>query len=214
MKDTKERALSAGLDLLARDGLNGITLGVLAERVGMSKSGLFAHFGSKEEVQISLLEKMTQVGASTFVGPAMLQPQGLPRLMAVFKGWLGWTEKAGLHGGCPVAAGMFELDDVSLDDPVRQRLLAMEKNWRGFLSQLTLESIETGDLNSHLDADQFVWELCAIYLNHHVSYRFIRDPLANDRAWTAFAALLDRSSTNRSTKKATANKSAVRRRSD
>ncbi len=194
MKHTKERILTRGLDLLARDGFAGITLGVLAEQAGVSKSGLFAHFGSKEELQLCLLEKMTQVGASTFVAPAMLQPQGLPRLKAAFKGWLGWTQKAGLHGGCPVAAGMFELDDADLNDPLRQRLLAMEERWRGFLMQLTGEAIETGDLKGDLEVDQFVWELCGIYLNHHVSYRFIQDPLANERAMTAFTALVDRSS--------------------
>ena len=194
MNNTRQRILAGGLDLLSQSGFAGITLSVLAEKSGMSKSGLFAHFGSKEEVQLSLLEKMTEVGASTFLVPAMQHPQGLPRLKAVFTGWLGWTERAGLHGGCPVAAGMFEFDDADLNHPVRKRLEAMEQAWRSLLAQLTLEAIDAGDLSPSLDVDQFVWEVCGIYLNHHVSHRFIRDPMALQRASTAFSSLLNRSS--------------------
>jgi AcrR family transcriptional regulator len=194
MKNTKERILAGGLDLLTREGFAGVTLGLLADEAGMSKSGLFAHFGSKEEVQLGLLEKMTEVGAATFVGTAMAQPVGLPRLEAVFKGWLRWTEKAGLRGGCPVAAGMFELDDADLNDPIRQRLAFLEERWRALLRQLASEAVSTGQLKPNLDLDQFVWEMCGIYLNHHVSYRFIRDPQANERAMIAFSGLLERSS--------------------
>jgi AcrR family transcriptional regulator len=205
VNDTRERILSGGLDLLTQSGLAGVTLGVLAQQTGMSKSGLFAHFGSKEEVQLSLLERMAQVGASMFVEPGMRKPPGLPRLQAVFTGWLGWTERAGLHGGCPVAAGMFELDDVDRTDPVRQRLLHMEEEWRRFLIRLTSEAVQAGDLTADLDVEQFVWELCAIYLNHHVTYRFVRDPRATERALTAFRALVDRSARGRRfvTKKST-----------
>jgi AcrR family transcriptional regulator len=193
MNNTRERILTSGLDLLTQNGFAGVTLGVLAQQTGISKSGLFAHFGSKEAVQLSLLETMARVGASTFVEPGMRSPPGLPRLQAVFTGWLGWTERAGLHGGCPVAAGMFELDDVDPADPVRQRLLRMEEDWRRFLIQLASEAAETGDLRADLDVEQFVWELCAIYLNHHVSYRFVRDPRATQRALTAFRTLVQSS---------------------
>ncbi len=193
MKGTRERILAEGLDLLTQNGFAGVTLGMLAQQTGMSKSGLFAHFGSKEEVQLGLLERMAAVGAATFVESAMQKPGGLARLQAVVEGWLGWTEKAGLHGGCPVAAGMFELDDAHRGDPVRQRLLAMEEKWRGFLVDLTAEAVTKGELKRDLDVDQFVWELCGIYLNHHASSRFLQDPLARERALRAFGALVDRS---------------------
>lgn len=193
MKGTKERILGQGLDLLTQSGFAGITLGGLAQQAGLSKSGLFAHFGSKEEVQMQLLERMLEVGAATFVVPAMSRPPGLARLEAVVEGWLGWTEKAGLHGGCPVAAGMFELDDVEPDDPVRQRLFELEAQWRSFLGNLTKEAVAVGDLRANLDVDQFVWEICGIYLAHHVSYRFLRDVHATQRALRAFSALIDRS---------------------
>jgi AcrR family transcriptional regulator len=190
---TKERILTAGVDLLSRNGFAGVTLGVLSQNTGMSKSGLFAHFKSKDEVQLELLEETTRIGFISFVQPAMQTAPGLARLRAVVQGWLGWTEKAGLAGGCPVAAGMFELDDAPESDLVRRRLFSMEERWRGQLTQLVKEVIASREFRRDLDADQFVWELCGIYLNHHASHRFIRDPLALDRAERAFESLIERS---------------------
>lgn len=195
MKNTRERILTQGLNLLTQTGFANVTVGVLAERSGMSKSGLFAHFGSKEEIQLELLEEALRVGAATFINPAMQNPPGLNRLRALVEGWFGWTAKAGLHGGCPIAAGLFEFDDAPPSDPVRQRLLAMEERWRGFLVSSTAEAVDAGELRADLDLEQFVWELCGIYLNHHVSLRFLHDPIATERAQAAFESLVDRSST-------------------
>jgi AcrR family transcriptional regulator len=194
-KKTKERILTEGADLLSRDGLTGVTLGVLAQQTGMSKSGLFAHFRSKGEVQLELLDETARIAMTSYLGSALQSKPGIARLRAVVDGWFGWTERAGLSGGCPVAAGMFELDDAPEADPVRQHLLRMEERWRSLLTQLVKEAIETGELKRDLDAVQFVWELCGIYLNHHASRRFIRDPQALHRANRAFASLLERSST-------------------
>ena len=187
---TRARILESGLDLLSTTGLSGITLGVLADRAGMSKSGLFAHFGSREELQVGLLEHTAQAAGRAVVGPAMLAMEGLPRLRSLVEHWFGWTAKAGLAGGCPVAAGMFELADT--ERPVRARLLAMEEHWRGFLGALTAEAVARGHLRADLDVEQFVWELCGIYLSHHASLRFVRDPRANERAACAFDALVAR----------------------
>jgi AcrR family transcriptional regulator len=192
-KGTKTRILIEGVDLLSRNGFAGVTLGVLSQKTSMSKSGLFAHFKSKDELQLELLEETARIGFMNFVQPGMQSAPGLARLRAVVQGWMGWTEKAGLGGGCPVAAGMFELDDAPQSDPIRQRLLAMEENWRLQLVQLVSEAIEMGEFRRDLEAGQFVWELCGIYLNHHASHRFIRDPLAPDRAERAFESLIERS---------------------
>lgn len=190
---THDRILWQGLDLMSHFGLSGVTLGRLAERTAMSKSGLFAHFRSKEEVQISLLEQTGKVAGPIVMAPAMREPEGLPRLRAVVKNWFGWTSRAGLSGGCPVAAGMFELDDQ--EGPVRERLLEMERRWRDVLGGLVRQAMGRGELRADLDVDQFVWELCGIYLSHHASLRFVRDPHADERAERAFAALLERSGT-------------------
>ncbi len=188
---TRERILREGLDLLTETGMSGVTLGALAQQAAMSKSGLFAHFRSIEEVQIELLDHMAAVSAAKVVRPAMFADAGLPRLKTLVTNWLGWTTKAGLRGGCPVAAALFELDDA--EGPVRAKVLAMEAYWRGLLTQLTRQAVDLGHLRADLDTAQFVWELCGIYLSHHVSRRFLRDPRADKRAQAAFAALLDRS---------------------
>jgi AcrR family transcriptional regulator len=187
---THERILQQGLALMSQAGLAGVTLGVLAEQVGMSKSGLFAHFRSKEDVQIGLLRYMAQFATEQVVQPAMSADEGLPRLQALVRNWFGWAQRAGLPGGCPVAAGLFEFDDV--DGAVRNEILAMESQWRGLLTQLVQKAIERGHLRQDLDVEQFVWELCGIYLIHHAAQRFLRAADADRRASTAFQALLER----------------------
>jgi AcrR family transcriptional regulator len=191
---TRSRILDCGANLLSTSGLSGITIGTLAEQTGMSKSGLFAHFGSKEEVQLALLEYTAQIAAEHVVAPAMRADEGLPRLKALVHNWLGWTARAGLAGGCPVAAGMFELDDS--DGPVRKCLLQMESSWRAFLREHVTRAIDLGHLHRRLDVEQFIWELCGIYLSHHASVRFVKDAMADARARTAFEALLERSLPN------------------
>src|SRR4029077_11188066 len=136
---TRGRIMERGLALMSQAGLEGVTLGVLAEQVGMSKSGLFAHFRSKEDVQVGLLEYTAEFANERVVAPAMKVAEGLPRLKALVKNWFGWAQRAGLPGGCPVAAGLFEFDDV--DGAVRSEILAMEKEWRGLLTRLAGEAV-------------------------------------------------------------------------
>jgi len=187
---THDRILEQGLALMSQSGLAGVTLGVLAEQVGMSKSGLFAHFRSKAEVQIGLLQYTAQFATAQVVQPAMNADEGLPRLKALVRHWFGWAQRAGLPGGCPVAAGLFEFDDV--EGTVRNEILAMESQWRGLLKQLVQQAIERGHLRQDLDVEQFIWELCSIYLGHHAAHRFLRAADADRRANIAFQALLDR----------------------
>lgn len=187
---TRDRILYQGLALMSQAGLSGVTLGVLADRVGMSKSGLFAHFRSKEQVQIELLEYMVQFAAARIVEPAMTADVGLPRLQALVDNWFGWAQRAGLPGGCPVAAGLFEFDDI--EGTVRNKILEMESQWRNLLTLLVQGAIDCGHLRQDLDVEQFVWELCGIYLSHHAAYRFLRTTDADRRAKTAFQALLER----------------------
>src|SRR5882762_6139166 len=187
---TRERILDKGLALMSQAGLDGVTRGVLADQVGMSKSGLFAHFRSKEEVQISLLDHTAEVGAARIIAPSMKEPEGLPRLKALVKNWFGWAPRAGLPGGCPVAAGLFEFDDV--EGPVRNKILELEGQWRRLLIELVRRAVELGHLRRELDVGQFVWELSGIYLGHHAAHRFLRAADADARAKTAFDALLAR----------------------
>jgi len=187
---TRQRILHQGLSLMSRSGVSGVTLGVLADQVGMSKSGLFAHFQSKEDVQIDLLSHSAEFAMAHVVEPSMTADEGLPRLRALVENWFGWAQRAGLPGGCPVAAGLFEFDDV--EGRVRDKVLELEAEFRGLLTVLVRQAVDRGHLRRDLDVDQFVWELCAIYLGHHAAHRFLRAADADARAGVAFQALLER----------------------
>ena len=175
---------------MSRSGLAGVTLGVLADQAGMSKSGLFAHFRSKEDVQIELLTYMAEFVTVHVLEPSMTASEGLPRLRALVGYWFGWAQRAGLPGGCPVAAGLFEFDDI--EGRVRNKILELEGEFRRFLTDLVQRAVDLGHLRHDLDIEQFVWELCGIYLAHHAAHRFLRAADAQARADTAFHALVDR----------------------
>src|SRR5277367_3608279 len=151
---TRERILRQGLALMSQSGVAGVTLGVLAEQVGMSKSGLFAHFRSKEDVQIELLTHMAEFAQGHVVAPSMAAAEGLPRLKALVRNWFGWAQRAGLPGGCPVAAGFFEYDDI--ESPVRDKIFEMEGQWRGLLTELVRRAVALQHLREDLDVNQFV----------------------------------------------------------
>src|SRR5580692_12173565 len=137
---TRERILHQGLALMSQSGLSGVTLGVLADQVGMSKSGLFAHFHSKEDVQIELLAHMAEFATAHVVEPSMTASEGLPRLRALVRNWFGWAQRAGLPGGCPVAAGLFEYDDI--EGRVRDKILELESIWRHTLIGLVQRAVD------------------------------------------------------------------------
>lgn len=187
---TYDRILDRGLEMLSVNGLSGVTIGALANAVGMSKSGLFAHFRSKEEIQLSLIAHANAIVASQVIAPAMAEPAGLPRLTALMRNWLGWTRRAGLGGGCPVTSALFELDD--LEGEVRALVSNAEAQSQELLFSLVNEAIASGTLRADADARQIVWEVRGIYLGHHVSSRFVGEPFADECAWTAFEALLER----------------------
>jgi AcrR family transcriptional regulator len=188
--ETKERLLAAGLEQTSVHGLSGVTLGQLASATGLSKSGLFAHFRSKQQLQIELLDEAARTADRTVIQPAMRAPKGLPQLKTLVDLWFGWPRRAGLSGGCPGAAALFELDDV--DGEVRAHAAKTEEQWRQVLLQIVRDAVAEGHLSAQTDAEQFVWELCGIYLGHHASSRFLRDEDAGARAKLAFEALLHR----------------------
>jgi hypothetical protein len=134
---------------------------------------------------------MARLANGRVVEPAMKAAEGLPRLRALVRNWFGWAERAGLPGGCPVAAGLFEFDDV--ESPVRDKILELESHWRGLLTGLVARAVSLGHLRRGLDKSQFVWELCGIYLSHHAAHRFLRAADAGRRANIAFESLVRRS---------------------
>jgi AcrR family transcriptional regulator len=187
---TKARLLGAGLDLLSQEGLNGLSLSRVASAAGLSKSGLFAHVRSKDQLEMALLDAGAELARQTVLVPALQCPPGLSRLRVLIGHWMGWSARAGLHGGCPVAAALFELDDRP--GPVRDHVAMLEQRWRALLTGVTKEAVASGELHRDLDVEQFVWELCGIYLSHHAASRFLHDPLAATRAERAVEALIAR----------------------
>lgn len=185
---TRDRILDTAFRLAARDGLEGLSLGDIAGQLRMSKSGLFAHFRSKEELQIDLL----RTGAARFVEkvllPAFRRPRGLPRLKQIFAGWMRWANDPALPGGCVMMAAAIELDDR--EGPVREALVALQKELLAALARSAEIAIEEGHLRRRLDVEQFAFELYAILLGFNHAQRLLRDPQAEKRARGAFARLL------------------------
>lgn len=185
---THDRILERGLEIVSESGLSGVSLGGLAERAELSKSGLFAHFRSKEELQVELLRAAEEAVRREVLFPSMEAPEGLPRLRALMGRWLGWAARSGLPGGCPLYSAAFELDDA--EGPVRDYLTESMRELSEKLEGLVKEAMALGHLREDLDAAQFVWELEGVYLSHHVSQRLMRDPDADARARAAFEALV------------------------
>ena len=156
----------------------------------MSKSGLFAHFGSREELLIAVLERGQQEFVEVVVNPALAKPRGLPRLRALFVNWLDWTEMANLPGGCPMIGGATEFDDKP--GPVRDTLARGQRAWVATLTRATRQAIEQGQLAANTDPEQISFELFGIALVVHHHRRLLGYPKARSRALDALEALLAR----------------------
>ncbi len=156
----------------------------------MSKSGLFAHFGSREELLIAVLERGQQEFVEVVVNPAFTKPRGLPRLKALFVNWIDWTEMANLPGGCPMIGGATEFDDRP--GPVRDALATGQRAWIDTLTGATRQAIEQGQLAQGTDPEQMSFELFGLALVVHHHRRLLGYPKARKRALDALDALLGR----------------------
>ena len=156
----------------------------------MSKSGLFAHFASKEDLQVAMLDFAAERFREKVVRPALAMRRGLPRLKAAFGHSLDWAERAALPGGCLFYAAAAELDDRP--GPVRDRLVQLQREWFASLHRIIVTAVEESDLEPRLDIDQFIAEMWGILLNHRFAGRLMRDQLADQRARKAFDRLIRR----------------------
>ena len=160
-EETRQVILDEAFSLASCIGVGGLSIGVLAERTHMSKSGLFAHFGSKEELQLAVLRESQQRFAEVVVRPALRLPRGLARLRAIVVNWLDWTRACNLPGGCVINAAAAEFDDQPgpLRDEVRNAMLALNRT----LVATVAKAVEAGELGADTDIEQFVFELNGIY---------------------------------------------------
>jgi AcrR family transcriptional regulator len=171
--------------LARRVGLGGLTIGSLATQTGMSKSGLFAHFGSKESLQLQVVEHSTERFVDEVIRPALRAPRGMPRVRDLFERWLEWDS---VEGGCPLVAASFELDDQP--GPVRERLVRQQRDWTDTLATVFTSGIGEGHFRPDADPRQFAQDMQGVMLAYHLASRLLADSSAADRAHRALDALL------------------------
>ena len=188
---TREAILDSALSLASVGGLSGLSIGSLAREVGLSKSGLFAHFGSKEELQIAVLQTAADRFVAEVVVPALREPRGEPRVRALFERWLAWERADFLPGGCPFVAAASELDDRP--GPVRDHLVRSQLDWLDALAAAARIGVTEGHFRPHLDPAQFAYEMYSLILAYHQFHRLLRDAGTEARCRQAFEGLLARS---------------------
>jgi AcrR family transcriptional regulator len=180
---TREAILDAAGKLAGHVGLGGMTIGSLAAGTGLSKSGLYAHFRSKESLQIQVLEHTRARFVAQVVAPALTAPRGEPRVRAIFENWLRWDAQP---GGCLFVAASSELDDQP--GPVRDRLVRDQRDWLDTLAEVFRTGVAEGELTG--DPEQFAFDLDGVMLSCHMSSRLLDDKAAEARARRAFESLL------------------------
>jgi len=185
---TRHAIVREAANLASITGLQGLTIGTLAAHTGMSKSGLFRHFGSKEDLQVATLEAGVDRFTDVVVRPALQASRGLPRVLELFERWLGWETDGGLDGGCLFIAASIELDDHP--GAARDYLVATQTEWLDLLSVTARKAVNTGDFRPDLDIEQFAHEFNTIFLGFHQAHRLMRDPKAADRARCQFDRLV------------------------
>lgn len=183
--ETREGILDEAGLLAARIGLGGLTIGELAARTELSKSGLFAHFGSKEALQLQVLAHAVERIADNVVRPALREPRGEPRLRSLFERWLVW---AGAAGGCPIMAATFEFDDQP--GPVRDQVVAHQRDWLDTLTTIATTGVAEGHFRADLDTRQLAVDIEGVLVAYHLLSRLLGDAEAPQRARRSFEALL------------------------
>ncbi|TDV53798.1 TetR/AcrR family transcriptional regulator [Actinophytocola oryzae] len=184
--ETRDAILDTASRLARTVGLGGITIGTLASSAKLSKSGLYAHFKSKESLQLQILEHARSGLVAEVVAPALATPRGEPRVRALFENWLTWADK---QGGCLFVAASSELDDRP--GPVRDQLVRCQQDWLDTLAEVFRTGLSEGHFRADAEPEQFAFEEDGVLLSHHLSSRLLRDERSADRARSAFEALLD-----------------------
>ena len=177
---TREAILARAVDLASADGLEGLTVGSLAEQLKMSKSGLFAHFGSKEELQLATVEKARQIFIEKVSKPAIRAPKGMPRLWGLLDQWLTLVEKRVFRGGCFFSAASFEFD--SRKGIVHDRIAEIMREWIDVLTRAVSEAQKAGHLDPKVDPTRLAFEIHAMALGAHWAYQLLDDRRAYSRA--------------------------------
>ena len=187
-EETRQAILARAFELATVGGVSGLSIGRLAEATGLSKSGLFAHFGSKEALEVAVVEEASRQFVQEVMVPALREPRGVPRIRAMFDLWHKWGMRP---GGCFFVGASAELDDRP--GAPRDALVRACKDWIDELTKAAQIAIRENHFRSDLDPAQFAFEEYGIMLGTHTFARFLRERDAMARAKQAFERLLDSS---------------------
>jgi AcrR family transcriptional regulator len=187
-EETRRAILERAAQVASREGLAGLTIGSLAGEMRLSKSGLFAHFQSKEALQVETLRFAARLFIDEVVRPALKAPRGEARVRAVFERWLDWAKADVLEGGCMFVAAASELDDR--EGPARDELVQQQRDWLELIANVCRTAVAEGQFGEHVDPEQFAHDVHGVMLAFHHARRLLRDPRAEKRARSGFDGLL------------------------
>jgi AcrR family transcriptional regulator len=187
-EETRAAILDLAVQQSATLGFDALTIGSLATQTGMSKSGLFAHFGSKEELQLATLDEVVRRFTETAYIPSLAAPIGEQRLSLLFENWLLWTQRSGLRA-CPMMTAMGEFDDQP--GPMRDAVIAQMRRLDREIAANVQTAIESGEFSGAIPPEQFVFELFGIIAASYRSRGLYHDPDLGIRAMSAFRRLID-----------------------
>lgn len=183
---TRDRILAEGLGRAARSGLGSVTVGTTASALDMSKSGLFAHFGSKDALQLAIVERAVDRFEHKVVRPGLAAGKGLTRLRALVEGYIAWIDGDEELPSCPFSSMVQEFQ--AQDGPVRDALVEAQTAWRVVLATAVAEARNAGELPDGPDPDQIAFELIGAVQSYQVATKLLRDP----RAATHLRQAIDR----------------------
>ncbi|MGE5337023.1 MAG: TetR/AcrR family transcriptional regulator [Gemmatimonadota bacterium] len=184
---TRAAIVEAALAIARRAGLEALTIGALAEQMRMSKSGVFAHFGAREELQLAVLKEYAVRFVGEVLRPAVRRPRGLPRLQAILDNWLSLLARE-VEQGCLMIGGASEYDDRP--GPLQDAMVAIIGGWRDELTRAITAAKDNGDLREDTDPRQLAFEIYGVMLAFHQSARLLRAADSYKRARAALARLL------------------------
>jgi AcrR family transcriptional regulator len=188
-EQTRAAILDAALDLASRDGLEGLTIGLLAERMQMSKSGVFAHFGSREDLQVEVVREYHRRFEDEVFYPSLREPRGLPRLRSMISRWIEKRIQE-VTTGCIYISGAVEYDDRA-DSQVREQLVSSVTMWRAALTRAISQAMDEGHLRADTDPQLMLFELYSVTLGLHHDARFLHLPDAVRLTWAALEKLIN-----------------------
>jgi AcrR family transcriptional regulator len=186
--ETRNVILDESIQLVSRLGFEALTIGQLADQTGMSKSGLFAHFKSKEQLQLQTLDHSRQLFVDTVMRPTLAAPRGEARVRVLFEQWLIWASV--LEGGCIYITGSAEYDDRP--GPMRDALVRAQRDWLDSIATVVRAAVAEGDFAEETDPEQFAFEFNALALGYHHFARLLHDEQSLDRTRGMFEALVAR----------------------